>query len=436
MKSIYNYLCKSALILLVFGSATALAQTALPFMIIDDASVFEGNSGTSTILKLPVRFIGTQSLTVTGQVSAIPLTGNGFSPATGGSACGGNVDFVQFTDVPFSIPPNTSNGTFSVNISICGDTVIEPNEQIFVFFSNVSGADCSLEGGCNAVGTIINDDGLPAIQINNISVSTVSGIGRNVAFTVSLNHPSALPTTVHFATRDGTAQARTLSGFGDYVGDSGTLTIQPNTLSSNIVVRILGTGGGTFFMDLSQPVNGTIADGTGQATIHITTLIIGAFDLSPDNAQVQAGDKVNYALTWTVPEGEVWRNLKSLDFRIRQGNKVEFLVHWDEAANTFTVCEGSGKAKDYPANLSCTQGAAPGSPDVLETSSARLFLADSSVVGSGPTGRSVTLNLAIGFKQKAEGHFTIELAAADDFGGQDNFTEAGTVRVDKAAKVK
>ena len=66
---------------------------------------------------------------------------------------------------------------------VCGDTVIEPDKQIFVFFSNVAGADCSLEGTCNAVATIVNDDGPPGIRINDISVSTVAGLAKNVSIT-------------------------------------------------------------------------------------------------------------------------------------------------------------------------------------------------------------------------------------------------------------
>jgi hypothetical protein len=33
--------------------------------------------------------------------------------------------------VPFSIPPNTPNGTLSVTIAICGDTTLEPDESSF-----------------------------------------------------------------------------------------------------------------------------------------------------------------------------------------------------------------------------------------------------------------------------------------------------------------
>src|SRR6476620_920881 len=103
-------------VLLALSSGTAMAQA--PFLFVDDASVFEGNSG-ETILKLPVRFVGTQSGTVTGKVSAIPLTGTGFKTPFGAVSCGNSGgDFEQFNDVPFSIPPNTPNGTLSVNISI------------------------------------------------------------------------------------------------------------------------------------------------------------------------------------------------------------------------------------------------------------------------------------------------------------------------------
>ena len=270
-----------AAVTLTLAWIPAPASAQLPFMVIEDARVFEGNSGT-TILRLPVRFIGTQNLPVTGVVTAMPMTGSGFNTPVGAAACGGvNVDFEQFTSVPFSIPANTPNGTLSVNIAICGDTTIEPDEHIFVFLSNVSGADCSLEGGCNGIGTIVNDDGPPGIQINNISASTVARVGKTVSFTVTLHHPSPDPVSVNYSTRDGTAEARTFYNLGDYVGTRGTLTIPPNTLSGTIPVRILGNGGGTFFMDLSAPVNGTIVDPTGQCTITIRTLTISNVELTP-----------------------------------------------------------------------------------------------------------------------------------------------------------
>ena len=431
-------------VLLALSSGTAVAQP--PFMFVDDASVFEGNSG-ETILKLPVRFVGTQSATVTGKVSAIPLTGTGFNTPVGAVSCGNGVDFEQFNDVPFSIPPNTPNGTLSVNISICGDATIEPNEQIFVFFSDVVGADCSLEGACNGIGTIVNDDGPPTIRINNIVVSTVQGIRKNAVFTVSLNHPSTLPVSVDFVTRDGTAKAVGLFVFGAYTPKSGTLTIQPAApanppnppnLTGTISVQVLGTTAGTFFVDLSDPVNGTIIDRTGQATIKIIDLTIGSFDITPVAASVPVGGRVNYAVTWTVPEGEVWRNLNTIDFRLQKGSKAAMWLRWNEAANTFSLCENAehvGRGHEDDDNVVCGPGLPPGNPNVLETQSARLYLANSSVVGSGPTGRSVTLNLSLSFLKEAAGHrYDVELAATDDFGRRDAFVEATTVHVEALPK--
>jgi hypothetical protein len=271
------------------------------------------------------------------------------------------------------------------------------------------------------------DAGPPHISINNIGVSVISGGARTVAFTVTLDHASDAPTTVHFATRDGTAKAEGLFSIGQYFATSGTLTIQPNTLSSNISVRVTGFGGGTFFMDLSNPGNGTIVDGTGQCTIKIIDLIgPGVFELSPDNIRIAAGETVNYSVVWTVPEGEVWRNLATIDFRIRKGNQTAIWVHWDELANTFRICDITGK---QDSTIVCTPERSPGSPFILESASAQLLLAQTTVVGSGPTGPSVTLSLAIRFNNTAPGHYKIELAASDDFGHQDDFTDAGDLQI-------
>src|SRR6266404_7279900 len=120
--------CAAHGLLLVFVATLSPTTQAQVLMTLGNASIFEGNSGTS-ILKLPVNFGGVNTSAVTGFASAIPLSGTGFHPATGGVACGpAGVDFEQFSNVAFNIPPNTPNGTLSVNITICSDTVIETDE--------------------------------------------------------------------------------------------------------------------------------------------------------------------------------------------------------------------------------------------------------------------------------------------------------------------
>ena len=427
----------AAVVALVPG--VALAQTQ-PILIIGDASVFEGNAG-QTALSLPVSLTGPTNVPVTGQLSAIPLTGSGFSAATAGAACTAGVDFIGLSNVPFSIPPGATTATISV--AICGDTAIEPNQHIFVSLVPVSGAQC-LEGTCTAVGTIRNDDGPPSMVINNISVSELLQGSRTASFTVSLSHPAQNDVSVNFTTRNGTARSGAscapFIGGGtppDYVARTGTLTIPAGSLSGAIGITICGDsateGDETFFVDLSgpSPAGVTIADASGQGTIR-NAGITGAFDLAPDLVQVHADELVVYAVVWTVPDGEVWRDLSIIDVRIR-GGKTALWIRWDEHFNTFSLCErvrGRDDGHDGDRHVSCSAGAAPGGPFVLEGERAQLHLAYTSATGSGTTGPSVTLELGIVFTDKAEGHtWDIELGATDDFGQRDRLGRAGTVRV-------
>jgi len=178
-------------------------------------------------------------------------------------------------------------------------------------------------------------------------------------------------------------------------------------------------------------------------TVNVFTFtgnVTGDFNLSPSSPTVAAREEQDFLFQWTVHEGEVWRDLKTLDFRLRDDRLTALWVHWDEAANTFQLCrrtsqgrrgdgedgDGHGRAGD----VVCGRDLPPGSDAKFETQFARLDLAHSSVVGSGPDGRSVTLKLAVSFKRSAADHtFTVELASNDDLGGQDDFFPAGSVTV-------
>jgi parallel beta-helix repeat protein len=85
-------------------------------------------------------------------------------------------------------------------------------------------------------------------------------------FAVSLSGPSPLTVTVSFATADGTATAGS-----DYTPANGTVTFPPGTTSQPLPVAVLGDvlvePDETLAVNLSSPVNGTIADGQGVGTI-------------------------------------------------------------------------------------------------------------------------------------------------------------------------
>jgi hypothetical protein len=83
--------------------------------------------------------------------------------------------------------------------------------------------------------------GLPAIAINNVSVTEGNSGTLNATFTVSLFDASAQTVSVQYATANGTATggAACISGV-DYISTSGTLTFTANQISKTISVPVCG----------------------------------------------------------------------------------------------------------------------------------------------------------------------------------------------------
>jgi hypothetical protein len=121
-------------------------------------------------------------------------------------------------------------------------------------------------GDGSAAGTIIDDDGEPALSIGDVTV-TEGNSGTMVAlFSVGLSAPSGKTVSVNYATSPGTA-AESL----DYQEASDALTFSPGQTSKTVSVLVLGDGADeaneTFQVDLSGAVNAAISDSQGIGTI-------------------------------------------------------------------------------------------------------------------------------------------------------------------------
>jgi hypothetical protein len=85
-------------------------------------------------------------------------------------------------------------------------------------------------------------------------------------FTLSLSAPNAVPVSVTATTANSTATAP-----GDYQAKTATVTFSPGQTSRPFAVRInedtLVEGTEVFFVNLSNAVNATIADGQAVGTI-------------------------------------------------------------------------------------------------------------------------------------------------------------------------
>lgn len=104
------------------------------------------------------------------------------------------------------------------------------------------------------------------IAIENLGVVEGNSGQTAAQIKVSLNQSTGVPVSVTYTTNNGTAQSGS-----DYVADTNVLTIPAGQTSGIIPIAVLGDStqetNETFSVDLSLPVNATIADSHGIVTI-------------------------------------------------------------------------------------------------------------------------------------------------------------------------
>jgi hypothetical protein len=229
------------------GTGTIVDDELEPVVSIDDATVTEGDAGTSTLSF-------TVSLSRVGVVGATVdwTTSNGSAAEPGDYASDSGT--VTFT---------AGDVEESVDVSVNGDVLFEDDESIAVDLSNAAG---SLLGDGHGVGTIVNDDAAPSVSISDTNVTESNTGTRTAVFDVTLSDASGVTASMAWATADDTA----LAGI-DYVGASGIVSFSPGDVSETVSVTVNGDTvdepDETFEVKLSPPNGAVIADGTAVGTI-------------------------------------------------------------------------------------------------------------------------------------------------------------------------
>ncbi|MEO8350794.1 MAG: Calx-beta domain-containing protein [Chthoniobacteraceae bacterium] len=231
------------------GQATILNDDPLPILTIGDVSSAEGNDGVvaaSFIVNLSESFLGTVSVE--------------YATEDGTATAGGDYTAVGLTTLIFA-PGETQK---MITVDVLGDMLSEPDETFFINLSSPGNATLAIAQG---QATIQNDDAVPAISIDDVSVLE-GGSGTTAAtFTVSLSAPSGQAVTVRYATADDSATAGE-----DYtaVGTS-TLTFEPGETEKIITIDVLGDKtfelGESYFITLGDPTNAALAKAQGVGTI-------------------------------------------------------------------------------------------------------------------------------------------------------------------------
>ena len=175
-----------------------------------------------------------------------------------GTASGGS----DYTSVSGTLTFNPGESTKTISVQINGDNVDEIDETFFV---NLSGQTNSSITKGQGLGTIFDDDG-PTMSINDITVAEGNAVMVDANFTVTLSAASVQDVYVNYATSAGTASSNV-----DYPRLFGTLAIPAGATSGIITTKVFGDyqiePDETFFVTLSFPQGGTIADGQGVCTI-------------------------------------------------------------------------------------------------------------------------------------------------------------------------
>ena len=156
---------------------------------IDDVSVTEGNTGTvDAVFTVTVA-------NATGAVTVDYATAD----ATATTAAG---DYIAKNGT-LNFPLGTTTQT--VTIQVNGDALNEANETFAVNLSNAVGATVSKSQG---VGTITNDDPLPALSITDVSLNEGNTGTASFTFNVTLSAASGRSVTVAYTTANSTGDGR------------------------------------------------------------------------------------------------------------------------------------------------------------------------------------------------------------------------------------
>jgi hypothetical protein len=261
------------------------APSGLPTLSINSVSAPEGNTGT-TNAAFTVALSSASAQTVT----VAYATGNGTAAAPGDySSTSGTLTF----------PPGTTSQT--INVPVVGDVLDEANETFTVTLSSPTNATITTAAG---TATIVDNDTAPTLAVNNVTVTEGNSGTANAAFAVTLSAASALTVTVAYATANGTATSP-----ADYAAVSGTLTFAPGVISQTVNVPVVGDvldeATETAVLNLSNPVNATIADSQGVLSITdndtAPTLVVNNVTLTEGNS---GATNAGFAVTLSAASGQ------------------------------------------------------------------------------------------------------------------------------------
>ena len=250
---------------------------------IADVSILEGTNGLTTAV-FTVTLSPDHNQTVT--VDYATEDGTAVSPD----------DYIA-TSGTLTFAPGVTEQT--IEVSVVANDIPQPDRVFYVNLSEASNAFILIG---RATGTIIDDDGLPGMSINDVSILEGNSGSQEMIFEVTLSRTSDETVTVNYETVDDTAVAP-----DDYLATSGTLTFDPGQTYQEISVTILGDvidegHSEQFFVQLSDPINADLVKDVGVGTIIDDDIARLRHEIGPSVVKPASGlAPAVFEVTLTIP---------------------------------------------------------------------------------------------------------------------------------------
>jgi hypothetical protein len=169
------------------------------------------------------------------------------------------------TSGTITLAPGTS--IVNVPVTLIDDAAYE-GDRTFKLRWSTNGPDAQSN---TLTGTILDDEPMPSISIDDASVIEPAKGKRAVDAVITLSGAMRSPLSVDYSTSDGTATAP-----ADYPGAHGKIHIAAGKLQAHVRLFVFADtaveGDRTFFVDLAPPVNVIPFKLSGQITIADTTI--------------------------------------------------------------------------------------------------------------------------------------------------------------------
>ena len=223
-------------------------------------------------------------------------------------------DFI-LTSGTLIIPAGSMSGT--ITVTIVDDLVSEGSENFTIDLIEATNAIISDNQG---VGTITDNDTVPSISINDITVQESNSGTSEANFIVSLSSAYVDTVQVDYRTINGTAKAP-----DDYKSASvTTLIFLPGITEQNIQIIIksdeLVEPEETFVVELSNANNASIANKRGKGTIIDKTVTLPK--LSINDVTVNEGNSGTVAAIVTVTLSEASTQTVRVDYATANGTAI------------------------------------------------------------------------------------------------------------------